>query len=478
MNSMTMSQKRKFTIEAGVAEAVDVLVAGGGPAGCAAAIAAARRGLSVLVVEATGALGGNATNGLVTHWLGGRSPGGHWVVGGLFRELAEGAVADGCAILPTMPEGKTYQPYAWLPWFIHGVPLDPFRLVPFLERTLAREGVAFRYETRVVGVDSADGRITHVLTHDKGGFSAVPAKCVIDATGDADVAALAGCPCHIGRDGDHLTTCSSLVFHLSHVDHAALQEAIEASHSPKFRELITHLRETGEWTFPSDIYISVKGLADDEAMINTVRLIGVDGLDAASRTKAYVDGRRQVLDLLDVFRRHFPGLANAQIKSVAPVLGIRESRRIDGEFHLRVADLAAGRDFPDTIGFSMYGWDLPDPLRPSVQPLVDESGGKFVNKATKGLATPIPFRVMVPRGCSNLLCPGRAISVERDVLGPLREMAPCMAMGEACGVAAEQIASGVANRDVGVAHVRELLRANGCIVDASALPPIEPRSDP
>ena len=213
-------------------------------------------------------------------------------------------------------------------------------------------------------------------------------------------------------------------------------------------------------------------------MINTIRLVGVDGLDADSRTRAYVDGRREAQQLLDIFRRHFPGFAQARIKSIAPMLGVRETRRIAGAFTLGVADLAAGTEFPDTIGFSMYGWDLPDPKRPSVQPLVDESGGRFVNKAKKGLATPIPFRVMVPRGCANLLCPGRAISVERDVLGPLRVMAPCMAMGEACGVAAEQIAAGAANADVDAGRVRDVLRANGCIVDAAALPPIEPRVDP
>ena len=468
----------EFSFQAKDVAAVDVRVAGGGPAGCAAAIAARRRGLSVLVVEATSALGGMATSGQVAHWLGGRSPGGRWVVGGLFRELAEGAVADGCAIFPAMPAGQTYQPYAWLPWFIHGVPLDPYRLVPFLERKLADEGVMFRYETRVVGARMENGRLSHVVTHGKEGFASIPVRCVIDATGDADVAALAGCPVQVGRDGDHLTTPASLTFHLSHVDHVALQQTIETSRSPKFRELIRRLRASGEWPFPCDIFISVKGLAEDEAMINTTRLLCVDGLDAASRTKAYVDGRREGLRMLDIFRRHFPGFAHAQLKSVAPLLGVRESRRIVGTFALGVADLSAGTEFPDTIGFSMYGWDLPDPKRPSVQPLVDESGGGFVNKVRKGLATPIPFRIMVPRKCGNLLCPGRAVSVERDVLGPLRVMAPCMAMGEACGVAAEQIAAGTANAAVDVARVRAILRANGCIVDAAALPPIEPRVDP
>ena len=126
----------------------------------------------------------------------------------------------------------------------------------------------------------------------------------------------------------------------------------------------------------------------------------------------------------------------------------------------------------------MYGWDLPDPKKPSVQPMVDETGGGFVNKAKKQLVTPIPYRVMVPRGCANLLCPGRAISVERDVLGPLRVMAPCMAMGEACGVAAKQIAGGAANRDVDVPALLAELRSRGCIVDKAALPVVRPRVDP
>ncbi len=97
-------------------ERVDVLVAGGGPAGCAAAIAAARQGLRVLLVERQSVLGGTATAGLVAHWLGGRTPGGKWVVGGLFRELATEAAAQGCALIPSHREGSVYQPYAWFPW--------------------------------------------------------------------------------------------------------------------------------------------------------------------------------------------------------------------------------------------------------------------------------------------------------------------------------------------------------------------------
>lgn len=467
----------RVDFEARKREAVDVLIAGGGPAGCAAAIAAARRGLSVLLVERQSVLGGTATAGGVSHWLGGRSPGGKWVVGGIFRELAEDAVREGCAVLPSMPEGRRYQPYAWLPWFVHGVPFDPIRMGCFLERRLAAEGVKFLFETDVVGCRGGES-IKAVVIHGKGGFSVVPVRAVVDATGDADVAALAGCPVLLGRDGDHLSAPASLTFHLSHVNHEQLASAIETGGDPKFRALIAKLRMKGVWTFPYDVFISVKGLAEDEAMINTIRLTEVDGLSAESRTAAYVRGRDEAFRLLEIFRRHFPGFAHATMKSVAPMLGVRETRRIDGAFALGVEDLGASREFSDTVGFSMYGWDLPDPKRPSVQPLVDETGGKFVNRKSKPLATPIPYRIMLPRGVKNILCPGRAVSVERDVLGPLRVMAPCMAMGEACGNAAVQIVRGIANDAVDVARLREELRARGCIVDRAALPEIEPRCDP
>ena len=465
-----------FTVETIDLPKVDVLVAGGGPAGCAAAVAAARQGLKVLLVERQTVLGGTATAGLVSHWLGGRTPGGRWVVGGLFREFVEKAVACGAAILPRHPEGKVYQPYAWLPWFIHGVPLDPVRIAAFLERTLRAEGVEFLYETDVVGVElAAQNKIERAVLRNKGGFCSVPVGAVVDATGDADVAAFAGCPFEVGRAEDHLTAPASLTFHLDHVDSAARAAAIERDREPKFRPLIAKLKAAGEWPFPYDIFISVQLLENDVVMINTSRLTEVDGLSSESRTAAYERGRAEAFLLLDVFRRHFPGFAHAQLRGVAPMLGVRETRRIVSFGTLTVEDIRTGREFPDTIGFSMYGWDLPDPKCPSVQPLVDESGGKFVNKVTKALATPIPYGVMVPRGCTNLLCPGRAIGVERDALGPLRVMAPCMAMGEAAGTAMKWIAKGEA---IDVDALRTALRRSGCIVDVDALPPIEPRSDP
>jgi hypothetical protein len=127
----------------------------------------------------------------------------------------------------------------------------------------------------------------------------------------------------------------------------------------------------------------------------------------------------------------------------------------------------------------MYGWDLPDPKKPSVQPFAtDDARRGYRYTVKKGLTTPLPYRMMVPRPIGNLICPGRAVCVERQVLGPVRVMAPCMAMGEASGIAARQVvSSGVPFSQVDVQQLRQRLRQVGAIVDESALPKIEPRVD-
>ena len=125
-------------------------------------------------------------------------------------------------------------------------------------------------------------------------------------------------------------------------------------------------------------------------------------------------------------RKHFPGCRNARLRAVAPLLGVRETRRIVGDFRLTVQHLVERRAVPDTIGFTAFGWDLPDPVKPSYQPMTQAPNKRIA-------ITPIPYRVLLPRTVRNLICPGRAISVERHVLGPLREQAQCMAMGQAAG---------------------------------------------
>jgi hypothetical protein len=475
----TDTSKARFERSIPLERAYDVVVCGGGPSGCAAALAARREGLGVLLVEGQGQLGGMATSGMVSQWLGGRTQDGQWVVAGLFRSIAEEAVARGVALLPRLDPAEKYHPYGWYNWFIHGVPLDPYGVARLLDEKMKNAGVDVLLLTQAADVLIDAGRITHVVVLNKSGMAAVPARAVVDATGDADLAARSGCECVKGRPEDGLMTPASLEFHVNHVDGAKLTRYIEEQRDPKLRAKIGELRQKGLWPFAAEIFICTQLTEPDTFYINTVRLVGIDGADGRSVSDGMSRGHEEVGKLMAVLREHFPGFEHAQLKAVAPLLGVRETRRIVADATMTVRDLSEGKAFADTVGFSMYGWDLPDPKKPSLQPLAsDDAHGGYRYKVKKGLSTPLPYGIMVPRPIRNLICPGRAVSVERQVLGPVRVMAPCMAMGEAAGVAARQVArDGTAFSEVNIEQLRQRLRDVGTIVDAGALPKIEPRVD-
>jgi glycine/D-amino acid oxidase-like deaminating enzyme len=447
-----------------------VVVCGGGPAGCAAALSAARQGLKALLIESQGQCGGMGTSGLVSHWLGGRSYDCQgWVVGGIFRELTLKGVERGIALLPVPePEGRL-SPHGWCQAgpITAGVPFDPFAMAAMLDDVLAEAGVEVLLLTRAVDVVLKENVIAHVLIHNKSGFQAVSAKAVIDATGDADIAALSGCQTELGREEDRLMAPTTLQMHFDHVDAEAYAEyANRHDNGGCFRWLdeIQALMKQGEWPFTFNRLITVQLTEKDVFMINTSRLVGCDGTDGASISRAMAQGRRESLQLLAILRKHAPGFQNARIKAIAPLLGVRETRRIVGDFVLRVQDMVDEVPLPDVIGLSAYGWDLPDPKRPSDNPDVGRQRG------VKKTFIEIPYRIMVPRPVRNLICPGRAVSVERAILGPMRVMAPCMAMGEAAGGAAVQVVrQGVSFGKVDTSALRDALKRQGAIVDGQAI---------
>ena len=456
----------------------DVVVCGGGPSGCAAALAARREGLRVILIEAMGQLGGMAVTGLVSQWLGGRTQEGEWVVGGIFRSLSEEAAKNGYAVLPSINENKKYHPYGWYNWFIHGIPLDPFSVDLFLDQKMQEAGIEVLLHTEAVDAVVSNNSIDHVIIHNRSGMQAIATKAVIDATGNADVAFRTNCETIKGRREDGKMTPASLIFHVYNVDEEKLTSFIERENDPKLRKLIQKLRENGEWTFPGEIFIATRLVETGEFYINTTRLIGVDGTNGKSISEGMQNGRIEVHELLKIFRKHIPGFENARIKSIAPQVGIRETRRIVGDFVLTVEDLVLDRDFEDCIGYSMYGWDLPDPDKPALQPFASDTTAGYQYKVKKGLSTPLPYRIMVPRPIKNLICPGRGVSVEGQVLGPVRVMAPCMAMGEAAGVASAQVVkNAVSFADVNVDQLRQRLKEMNALVDRNQLPKIYPRVD-
>jgi hypothetical protein len=221
----------------------------------------------------------------------------------------------------------------------------------------------------------------------------------------------------------------------------------------RFRALIEPLKERGIWNFPYDIFISVMLTQKDVFMINTNRMVGIDALNARSTTQGVIDARQENYMLFEIMRKHFRGFKHARIRSIAPALGIRESRRIVGEYILSVDDLVNEKAFDDTIAYSVYGWDLPDPKKPSHQPDKEKH---------KPLFTPIPYRCLLPKMIGNLIVAGRSISVERPVLGPIRVMAPCIAMGEAAGYATKlALDAGTLYKNINIKLLKETIICKG-----------------
>ncbi|MBK5195213.1 MAG: FAD-dependent oxidoreductase, partial [Proteiniphilum sp.] len=411
-------------------------------------------------------------------WLGGRTQEGEWVVGGLFKSLSEEAVKKGYALLPALKRGQKYHPFGWFNWFIHGIPLNPFAIDLFLDEKMEQASIDVLLHTQFLDVTVEDNNITHVIFHNRGGIQAIKTNAVIDATGNAEVAVKSNCQTIKGRKEDGKMTPASLIFHVYNVDQEALTNYIEKEKDPKLRRLVNKLRKTGEWDFLYDIFIATRLVEKGEFYINTNRLTGVDGTDGYSISEGMRRGRKEIHKLMQVFKKYIPGFENARIKTIAPQMGVRETRRIIGDFMLTVDDLAQDKEFNDCIGFSMYGWDLPDPDKPSIQPFADDEITGYKHKIKKGLSTPLPFRIMIPRPVRNLICPGRAVSVEGQVLGPVRVMAPCMAMGEAAGMATEQvIKKNISFSEIDIEELREKLKKAGAIVDKEQLPVIHPRVD-
>lgn len=423
----------EFTRQLPVLDPYDVVVCGGGPAGTTAAFAASRAGLKVLLVEGQGQLGGTGVSGLVSEWLGGDN-------GGIYHEMATEAIDRGIA---RMSE--------WGPAF------DPFAMAAYLDEKAAEVDLDLLLLTQAVDVRVEENRITHVVIFNKSGLAAVPARAVVDATGDADIAARSGCRVFKGRESDGLMTPTSLIFHVDNVDDEAV-----AKHFGKWGNRllgqVAKLQETGEWPFSYNRFITRLLNEKGVWMVNTMRLTDVDGTDGNSKTEGMIRGRAEIQKLMEIFCKHVPGYEDARIKAVATLLGVRETRRIDGEYHMTLDDLVkwSSQQMPidDVIAYSTWGFDLPDPHRPSHNPGPNRRGLPR-RKA-------VPYRVMVPRPIRNLICPGRAVSVDRDILGSIRVMSPCMAMGQAAGQAAKQVVGqNVSFADIDMKTLTGELKENG-----------------
>ncbi|MBA4387204.1 MAG: FAD-dependent oxidoreductase [Verrucomicrobia bacterium] len=427
-----------------VAGSYDVVVCGGGPAGFMAALASARRGARTLLVERYGILGGTATAGMMVEF-GSIYDGAQTIVGGATHEFLHRLVDFGGV--------ERFDARA------HSMIFDPESMIAICLDMCKEAGVEMLFHTLVVDAVKSGTNVNGVILENKSGRSVVRGKVLIDATGDGDVAARAGAAFRTGRDGDSMVQPVTLEVILGNVDVTRLPK----SH----HDVTAAIREAasrGEWAIPTERIFSwgrvcKRGAPDDphaaDFFINVTNALNVDGTSARDLTRAEIETRGQLEGLLRFLREHVTGFEKCFLDRTAVQVGIRETRRITGDYELTREDVLSARHFPDGVVPACNSIDVHE-----------VTGKNFEHEWLKpGTHYQIPYRCFLPQGLDGILVAGRCLSADHHALGSARVMVVCLPMGEACGIAAALAADrSCPPRQIQADDIRTALRNNGTVV--------------
>ncbi len=445
-----------------LAAETDVLVVGGGPAGLGAALGAASAGAEVVLAERYGFLGGNATAALVmplmsfhtrrgtlvpgsaSHLMPADHAPGEPVVAGVLKTLLERLVAAGGAIPPSERTG-----------FV--VPFDPevFKLVAL--DLLDAAGVKFLLHalaTAVLGDGAPEGG---VVFETKSGPVVIAARAIVDCTGDGDIAALGGAPFEIGRDADGLVQPMTLMFRMAEFGADAFG-AYVGTHPDQWRgvhglwDLIKQATAAGELELAREDVLLFGTPHAREVSVNSTRVTRVLGTNVWDLTYAEWVSRRQMRQIAAFLRRYVPGFERAYVVQSGVTVGVRETRRIVGEYQLTAADVLAARRFDDVIARGSYPIDIHDPA----------GRGTVLRSLPLGEAYDIPLRCLLPQRVDHLVVAGRCISGTHEAHSSYRVMPIAMATGQAAGVCAALAArAGKSPREVPAVDVQQELKRQG-----------------
>lgn len=447
-----------------VEEGYDVLVAGAGPAGCAAAIAAARLGAKVLLVEAMGCLGGLSTAGIVSEFDP-MSNGERMLVGGIMQEIVENMYSRGF-----MPDCST--PNRWR--------LDDHRYTSFkaeglkllLDEMVLEAGIEVRFFTRVIDADAdkETRQVRGAIISNVDGYSYIKAKKFIDATGDAILADVAGVANRVaGVDTPHAmppTLCA--VF--AGINWEGIEFKYEECCPKDQPEKIAKAIDDGIFSQPDYHLPGLFQVDDTVGYSNSGHIYGTNAVNNKSLTNAMFVGRRQVREYEYFYKHYWKGFENLQLVTTAQLLGVRETRRIVGEYEMTYEDFKKRRKFPDQIAVFGKSVDLHG-YKPGKDE-IEKHYERFYrsDKVAVGDYYGIPYGILVPKEFDNLWVAGRCVSTDVMVQAAIRVQPACSMMGQAAGTAAVQsLKTGQTARNIDTQLLVETLRENGAYLPQTEL---------
>ncbi|MFF9189828.1 FAD-dependent oxidoreductase [Streptomyces rochei] len=418
----------------------DVLVVGGGPAGFAAAIGAADTGADVVLAERYGFLGGNATVALVmplmwfhnehkqaafteagdtSRLLPTDHGEGEPVVAGVLWQLLDRLMGRGGCLPPSPKTGYT-------------VPFDPELFKFSLLEMMDESGVRMLFHAFASGaLPLDDGSGWRVVFETKSGPVVIDAGVVVDGTGDGDVAASCGAPFEIGRPEDGLAQPMTLMFRVADFSRPDFADYVR-DHPDQWRgvhglwDLIEEARAAGELRLPREDILFFATPHPREVAVNSTRVNRVLGTSVWDLTRAEYTARRQLAQIDRFLRTRVPGFEESYVVQSGTHIGVRESRRVLGDYQLTGHDILAARTFPDVIAHGAYPVDIHNP----------RGSGTVLKRVPRGSFYDIPLRCLVPRGTERLLVAGRCISGTHVAHSSYRVMPIAMATGQAAGVCA------------------------------------------
>lgn len=417
---------------------VDVFVAGGGPAGVAAALTAARQGRRVFLAEAHTCFGGMGTAGMVPVFMT-FSDGVNFLAEGIGREVLEALTAEKG---PGSPLSVT------------AIPAELLKRV--YDRLVAAAGVQFTFQTTVVDVIARNGHVEQAVCWGKSGLFAVTARLFIDGTGDGDLATWAGAPFEKG-DADGNLMPGTLCSLWADVDYDAFRASGANVH-----KLLHQSFADGHFTVKDPHHPGMFRVGRHMTGGNIGHAFGLDSTDERSLTEHLLQARARLPEFESFYRRYVPGYQNLELAGTGALMGVRESRRILGDYVLNEEDFKTRAVFADEIGRYCYPVDIhpskPDP----VQYARFEKEFLETLRYKKGESYGVPYRILTPRNLDNVLVAGRCVSSDRAIQGSIRVMPGCYITGQAAGMAAAiAIERGTDTRGFPVRDLLLRLRAMG-----------------